>query len=126
MILKPSPDSSLCSSGTSSSPRSMECLKQRTKQRLLTSQPTHSVSVRATLPCPPPSTDSGSSVRKPLIAKRLASIAAGKAASILSKVDDRERPRNTFCVGVSWDKYSKEDLLDIVRVRLHLSRSCSH
>jgi hypothetical protein len=53
MILKPSPDSSLCSSGTSSSPRSMEYLKQRTKQRLLTSQPTHSVSVRPTLPFAP-------------------------------------------------------------------------
>lgn len=73
-----------------------------------------------------PSTDFIPPVRKPLIIKRLASIANGKAPSILSKVDDRERPRNTFCVGVNWDKYSKEDLLDIVKVILRLALSLSY
>lgn len=32
--------------------------------------------------------------------------------------DDRERPKGTFCVGVAWDKYSKQDLEEIATVRL--------
>lgn len=34
----------------------------------------------------------------------------------MSKVDDSERSKGTFCVGVNWEKYSKKDLCEIARV----------
>lgn len=57
-------------------------------------------------------------MRADLVATRLQEIAAGKTLDILAAVDDRERPRATWCVGVRWETYSKEDLVDIVQVSL--------
>ncbi|GAA6045103.1 hypothetical protein NBRC10513_004905 [Rhodotorula toruloides] len=59
-------------------------------------------------------TDAFAIVRRPAITDRLASIAAGEAVKLLSETDDRERPLATFAVGTNWDKYSKEDLVEIV------------
>lgn len=60
------------------------------------------------------STDAFAIVREKRINKILAAIEAGKAGKFLEKADDRERERGTFCVGVRWNDYSKEDLLEIV------------
>ncbi|BGO89330.1 hypothetical protein JCM10020v2_000956 [Rhodotorula toruloides] len=59
-------------------------------------------------------TDAFAIVRRPAITDRLASIAAGQAVKLLSETDDRERPLATFAVGTNWDKYSKEDLVEII------------
>ncbi|GAA5840395.1 hypothetical protein JCM11251_006549 [Rhodosporidiobolus azoricus] len=59
-------------------------------------------------------TDAFAVVRRPQIAARLAAIAAGEAPSLLADVDDRERPLGTWAVGSNWERYSKEDLLEIV------------
>lgn len=53
-------------------------------------------------------------VRGALLEERLDAIEKGRAGEFLEITDDRERPRKTWCVGVSWDLYSKEDLLEIV------------
>ncbi|KAM0754067.1 hypothetical protein T439DRAFT_322953 [Meredithblackwellia eburnea MCA 4105] len=59
-------------------------------------------------------TDAFALVRAPQIKKRLNYIERGGAAKLIAKVNDRERPKSTWCVGVNWEKYSKEDLLEIV------------
>ncbi|GAA96728.1 uncharacterized protein L969DRAFT_20070 [Mixia osmundae IAM 14324] len=59
-------------------------------------------------------TDAFSIVRAGLVKERLAAIADGQAEALLSAVDDRERPRNSWCIGVRWG-YTREDLLAIVR-----------
>ncbi|ORY75355.1 VRR-NUC domain-domain-containing protein [Leucosporidium creatinivorum] len=61
------------------------------------------------------STDAFAIVRRPLINDRLAAIRRGEAASFLEKNDDRERPRGTWAVGVNWEKFAKQDLLEIVQ-----------
>ena len=55
-------------------------------------------------------------VRRPLVEARLQAIRQGEAGQILAEADDRERPRETWAVGVNWSKFSKEDLLEIVDV----------
>lgn len=55
-------------------------------------------------------------VRRPLVDARLEAIRRGEAGQILAEADDRERPRETWAVGVSWSKFTKEDLLEIVEV----------
>lgn len=57
-------------------------------------------------------------VRADLIKARRDEIEEGKGISIMSTVDDRERPKGTFCVGVNWEKYSKKDLCEIAKVSL--------
>jgi hypothetical protein len=37
----------------------------------------------------------------------------------LEKIDDEHRPRETWCVGVRWDMFEKQDLLEIVDVSRH-------
>ena len=56
-------------------------------------------------------------VRRPAINERLATIAAGEGPALLRETDDRERPLETFAVGIRWDRYTQEDLLEIVEVR---------
>jgi Fanconi-associated nuclease 1 len=58
-----------------------------------------------------------SAVRRPAINERLAAIAAGEGPALLKETDDRERPLETFAVGIRWDRYTQEDLLEIVEVR---------
>lgn len=51
-----------------------------------------------------------------MIEERLKDIERGKAVEILTAVDDRERPKGTFCVGVRWDSYPLDDIIEIVQV----------
>ncbi|KAF9561143.1 hypothetical protein CPC08DRAFT_635815 [Agrocybe pediades] len=51
--------------------------------------------------------------RKELILKRLDEIKADKWREILERHDDAYRPKQTGCIGVSWDLCTKEDFLDI-------------
>ncbi|GAA5933114.1 fanconi-associated nuclease 1 [Sporobolomyces koalae] len=59
-------------------------------------------------------TDAFAIVRRPAIDARLEAIAQGEAASFLKQTDDRERPRNTWAVGINWERFSQEDLVEIV------------
>ncbi|GAA5918614.1 hypothetical protein JCM6882_000834 [Rhodosporidiobolus microsporus] len=59
-------------------------------------------------------TDAFAVVRRPQIAARLSDIAAGKGGELLGAVDDRERPLGTWAVGTNWERFAKEDLLEIV------------
>ncbi|BGP13581.1 hypothetical protein JCM10213v2_001513 [Rhodosporidiobolus nylandii] len=59
-------------------------------------------------------TDAFAVVRRPAITARLASIAGGGAVQLLSETDDRERPLGTWAVGTNWERFSKEDLVEIV------------
>ncbi|KIJ16849.1 hypothetical protein PAXINDRAFT_98635 [Paxillus involutus ATCC 200175] len=52
--------------------------------------------------------------RKDLMEKRLSDIAAGEAVNLIRGVDSMHRPSGTWCVGVRWDLFSSEDLVDIV------------
>lgn len=47
----------------------------------------------------------------------------GNAHELLKKVDDRERPGRTWCIGVNWD-FERKDLLEIVDVRSMHPRLC--
>lgn len=60
------------------------------------------------------STDVFYVMRASEINQRLAAISNGEYIGILEQVDDRERPKGTWCVGVRWD-YSKADILEIAR-----------
>jgi Fanconi-associated nuclease 1 len=63
--------------------------------------------------------------RKTLIAKRLSELEENPRAarSILDYIDSTHRPQQTVCVGVRWDRWSAEDLQEIVDVRAALRRS---
>ncbi|KAF8559868.1 hypothetical protein OG21DRAFT_1431070 [Imleria badia] len=58
--------------------------------------------------------DSFYHARKVLMDERLAVIEAGKAANLVRDVDTNHRASGTWCVGVQWDLFSTEDLVDIV------------
>ena len=60
--------------------------------------------------------------REELIRARISEIQLGRAREILEVVDDEHREKGTWCVGVRWDLFEKQDLLEIVDVSL----SCSH
>lgn len=62
-------------------------------------------------------TDAFSIVRADLVAQRLDAIRKGHAGQIIQKVDEQERERGTWCVGVRWDSFTSEDLQDFARVR---------
>ncbi|EJU00598.1 hypothetical protein DACRYDRAFT_108664 [Dacryopinax primogenitus] len=53
------------------------------------------------------------SVRREAIDKRLEELRAGQGPRIIADVDDRERPNQTWCVGVRWDMFEKGDLVGI-------------
>ncbi|GAA5968795.1 hypothetical protein JCM3765_001268 [Sporobolomyces pararoseus] len=59
-------------------------------------------------------TDAFAIVRRPAIDARLAAIAKGEAVSFLIATDERERPLNTWAVGINWERFSREDLVEIV------------
>lgn len=54
--------------------------------------------------------------RRDLMDKRLAAIEAGKGADLIRAVDTKHRASGTWCVGVQWDLFSSDDLVDIVTV----------
>lgn len=56
--------------------------------------------------------------RKDLMEKRLAAIEAGKGADLVRAVDAEHRASETWCVGVRWDLFSSEDIVDILTVNL--------
>ncbi|GAA5976907.1 hypothetical protein JCM11641_002192 [Rhodosporidiobolus odoratus] len=60
------------------------------------------------------SSDAFAVVRRPAIIARIAAIQAGQAGTFLEEVDERERPLNTWAVGTNWDRFEKQDLLEIV------------
>lgn len=51
--------------------------------------------------------------REELIEKRLDEISGNNARQIIQNVDDEHRERGTWCLGVRWDLFPKEDLLEI-------------
>ena len=55
--------------------------------------------------------------REELIEKRLDEIRENNARKIIQNVDDEHRERGTWCLGVRWDLFTKEDLLEIAEVR---------
>jgi Fanconi-associated nuclease 1 len=63
--------------------------------------------------------------REGLIKERLGEIEEGKAQEIVEKVDEEHRAKATLCVGVRWDLFTREDLLEIVDVSHALHISCS-
>ncbi|KAH7889505.1 hypothetical protein F5I97DRAFT_1844717 [Phlebopus sp. FC_14] len=52
--------------------------------------------------------------RKDLIERRLFDIENGEAADIIQEVDSVHRASGTWCVGVRWDLFNRQDLIDIV------------
>lgn len=60
--------------------------------------------------------DSFYHARKDLMEERLAAIEAGQGADLIQVADASHRASATWCVGVQWDLFSSEDLVDIVTV----------
>jgi Fanconi-associated nuclease 1 len=62
--------------------------------------------------------DSFVSARQNLIDTRLAELVDDECAArrIIESVDERERDTETWCIGVRWDQFEREDLLEIVDV----------
>ncbi|EGO21271.1 hypothetical protein SERLADRAFT_441630 [Serpula lacrymans var. lacrymans S7.9] len=56
--------------------------------------------------------------RKEIIEQRLEELESGKAQDIIGRTDDEYRPNGTYCVGVRWDLFTKQDLIEIVTVRV--------
>ncbi|KAI0053972.1 hypothetical protein FA95DRAFT_1551753 [Auriscalpium vulgare] len=52
--------------------------------------------------------------RQQLFEQRLEEITNGKARDLVKTVDDLHREKGTWCVGVRWDKFPRQHLLDIV------------
>jgi Fanconi-associated nuclease 1 len=48
--------------------------------------------------------------------QRLDEISRNNARQIIQNVDDEHRERGTWCLGVRWDLFPKEDLLEIAEV----------
>lgn len=53
--------------------------------------------------------------RLDIINIRLREISEGLYKDIISKVDERERARQTVCTGINWD-YEQQDILEIAEV----------
>ncbi|RUS24895.1 hypothetical protein BC938DRAFT_472935, partial [Jimgerdemannia flammicorona] len=114
--------SSASSSGISSSNLTRAPSRPLTRLLLSISRPTHFTSVRLS------SLDAGSFVSRldPTarcyeINRRLRDISNGEFADLLRVADERERDRNTWCIGVSWE-YEREDLKEIAEVTLFSGR----
>jgi fanconi-associated nuclease 1 len=54
--------------------------------------------------------------RKSMIEKRLQEIIDGQASQIAAKVDQDLRENNIFVVGLRWDTFSREEILEIIDV----------
>jgi hypothetical protein len=54
--------------------------------------------------------------RKEIIERRLSEIEDDRAPTILTRFDDLHRKNDTWCVGVRWDLFEKQDLVEIVEV----------
>jgi Fanconi-associated nuclease 1 len=54
--------------------------------------------------------------RECLIETRLDEICEGKARDIIEIVDNNHRERGTWCLGVRWDLFPRDDLLEITEV----------
>ena len=54
--------------------------------------------------------------REEIIEARLDEICEGKARTIIESVDNEHRERGTWCLGVRWDLFPKQDLLEIAEV----------
>jgi Fanconi-associated nuclease 1 len=48
----------------------------------------------------------------------------GFARDHVAKIDADHRDKNTLCVGVHWKRWEREDLLDMVDVRINLVSLC--
>jgi len=55
--------------------------------------------------------------RQELFEARLREIEDGKGGEYLNWHDDRYRPKQTWCIGLSWNVCEKKQLLEIVKVR---------
>lgn len=62
--------------------------------------------------------DSFYHARKDLMEQRLTAIEAGNGTDLIRQVDAEHRASGTWCVGVQWDLFSSDDLVDIVTVNL--------
>lgn len=51
-----------------------------------------------------------------MIDERLKEIRDGKAPKIIARFDDEHRETKTMCVGVRWELFQKQDLLEISEV----------
>ncbi|KAI9446590.1 VRR-NUC domain-containing protein [Lactarius indigo] len=51
--------------------------------------------------------------REEIIEARLDEIGEGKARTIIEDIDNEHRERGTWCLGVRWDLFPKQDLLEI-------------
>ncbi|SCV67061.1 BQ2448_5707 [Microbotryum intermedium] len=58
--------------------------------------------------------DAFSIVRRQMIDARLAAIETGGAVDLLTEADNRERPQDTWAVGVNFAKFTKQDLIEVV------------
>jgi Fanconi-associated nuclease 1 len=58
--------------------------------------------------------------REELIENRLDEISRNNARQIIQNVDDEHRERGTWCLGVRWDLFPKEDLLEVAEVKCGL------
>jgi hypothetical protein len=56
-------------------------------------------------------------LRRTQIDERLKMIREGGFMELILKVDESERSRRTLCVGLNWDLFSRQDLVDICMVR---------
>jgi fanconi-associated nuclease 1 len=59
--------------------------------------------------------------RRDLIEARLLEIEAGTAKDIVERVDAEHREKGTWCVGVRWDLFERQDLMEIVQVGVQIS-----
>lgn len=64
--------------------------------------------------------------RQEKIENLLDELRAGRAAEILDAVDQRERPKGTWCIGVRWDMFERNDLIEIVEVREYIGSGLRH
>lgn len=54
--------------------------------------------------------------RQDKIEARLKDIEQGKGPEFVNKHDAAHRERNNLCVGVNWERYGRQELLEIVNV----------
>jgi fanconi-associated nuclease 1 len=58
--------------------------------------------------------------RREAIELRLKEIACGEAWNIVRIADERERPKQTWCIGLKWELFTSDDLMHITQVRQYL------
>lgn len=60
--------------------------------------------------------------RESEIETRLSDICAGRGAEILEDVFNENEPKGTWCIGVRWDTFEIQDLVEIVKVKVIFAR----